>query len=157
MPEAIELALTDESATLALGAALAPLLGPGMVVFLHGDLGAGKTTLVRGLLRALGVTGAVKSPTYTLVEPYRLAGFPVHHFDLYRLRDPMELEEMGIRDYLSGDALCMVEWPERGAPVLVTRDLDVFLATSPDGEGRIVRVTATSPRGDAVVRGLTSR
>lgn len=157
MAEVVELALADEAATLALGARLAALLRPGMVIFLHGELGAGKTTLVRGLLRALGVGGVVKSPTYTLVEPYDIAGHRIHHFDLYRLRDPMELEEMGIRDYLGGDSICLVEWPERGAPLLSARDLDITLTMSAGvGEGRTASLGAASVVGDGLMRALTA-
>lgn len=157
MAESVQLALADEAATQALGARLAPLLRPGMVVFLHGELGAGKTTLVRGLLRSCGFVGAVKSPTYTLVEPYEIAGHRIHHFDLYRLRDPMELEEMGIRDYLGGDSICLIEWPERGAPVLSTHDLDITLAmVAGAGQRRTARLGAASAVGVELLRALSA-
>ena len=106
--------LSDEAATEAFGATLAQLLGNGGIVTLSGQLGAGKTTLIRGFLHALGHQGAVKSPTYTLVEPYELDGRPIMHFDLYRLGDPEELEYLGFRDYLDGSTLCLIEWPEKG-------------------------------------------
>jgi tRNA threonylcarbamoyladenosine biosynthesis protein TsaE len=141
-----EIYLADEVATEALGGALAEVLEPGMLVFLHGQLGAGKTTLVRGLLRALGHDGPVRSPTYALVESYRLAACELHHFDLYRLADPEELEFMGLRDFLSGDAICMIEWPERGSGVLPCADLEVGLSVS--NPGRRARLWAQGGRGE---------
>lgn len=116
-----------EQAMLALGAELAHRLPQGGLVTLHGDLGAGKTTLVRGLLRELGHTGKVKSPTYTLVEPYAIAERDVYHFDLYRLADPQELEYLGFRDYLHPDALCLVEWPEKAQGMLPPADMEIYL------------------------------
>lgn len=112
---------------LALGAELARRFPDGGLITLHGDLGAGKTTLVRGLLRELGHAGVVKSPTYTLVEPYHTNGRDIFHFDLYRVADPEELEYMGIRDYLRPDALCLVEWPEKAGDILPKPDLQVFI------------------------------
>jgi tRNA threonylcarbamoyladenosine biosynthesis protein TsaE len=142
MPESVRLFLPDEAATLAFAARLGYCLRPGMVVFLHGELGAGKTTLVRGYLRAVGYTGTVKSPTYTLVEEYSLpTGYTVYHFDLYRLADPEELEWMGIRDYFRADALCFVEWPEQGRPFLPRPNLEIFL--EPQEGGRILSVSTT--------------
>ncbi|HRJ52652.1 MAG TPA: tRNA (adenosine(37)-N6)-threonylcarbamoyltransferase complex ATPase subunit type 1 TsaE [Candidatus Thiothrix moscowensis] len=121
------LQIHDETEMLALGARLARRFPAGGLITLHGDLGAGKTTLVRGLLRELGHTGVVKSPTYTLVEPYHLAGRDIYHFDLYRLAEAEELEYMGIRDYLRPDALCLVEWPEKAGDILPIADLQVFI------------------------------
>jgi tRNA threonylcarbamoyladenosine biosynthesis protein TsaE len=142
---ASEALLADARATAACGAGLADCCEAGLLVFLEGELGAGKTTLVRGLLRALGHTGAVKSPTYTLVESYPSDRLPVHHLDLYRLADPEELEWLGIRDLMVGDAVCLIEWPERGAGLLPAPDLRVTLSYH-DG-GRRISVQSASERG----------
>jgi len=127
-------ALADEAATLALGAELGHRLAAGGCVYLEGDLGAGKTTLVRGMLRGLGHNGAVKSPTYTIVEPYEIRGVHIYHFDLYRLSDPEELELIGVREYFDAGSLCLLEWPERGAGVVPAPDLTITLAVN--GHGR---------------------
>ncbi len=135
--------LENEAATESLGAGLAHRLPAGSVVFLRGELGAGKTTLVRGFLRELGYPGAVKSPTYTLVESYLLEGRRILHFDLYRLSDPEELEYMGIRDYFDGSTTCFVEWPERGEGLLPAADLTIHLFHR--GQGRTARLSASEP------------
>ena len=142
--------LRDETETVALGNALSLSLVPRTVVFLEGELGAGKTTLTRGVLTALGHEGAVKSPTYTLCEPYLLpSGQQFCHFDLYRLSDPEELEYLGFRDYLAGDAIFFIEWPSRGAGWLPDADLKVSL-TEAQG-GRKVELTAGTERGAAIL------
>ena len=140
--------LPDAEATEALGARLAQSMTPG-IVYLQGDLGAGKTTLTRGLLRGLGHAGRVRSPTYTLVEPYRFAGTMVYHLDLYRLADPEELEWLGLRDMLAESALLLVEWPERGAGVLPAADLVISLEYS--GNGRRAILNAASQAGERLL------
>jgi tRNA threonylcarbamoyladenosine biosynthesis protein TsaE len=148
-----QLILQSEAATLALAARLAGLLHGGMVVFLQGGLGAGKTTFCRGLIQALGHQGAVKSPTYTLVEPYQLADLQVYHFDLYRLHDPEELEFMGIRDYFNPQSLCLIEWPERGVGYLPQADIQLHLTQQ--GELRKLQLTAGSQAGSKIITILT--
>ena len=143
----LTLALDDEQATAALARAMAPLVQPGAVLYLHGDLGAGKTTFSRYLLQALGHQGNVKSPTYTLVEPYQLGELTAYHFDLYRLRDPEELEFMGIRDYFSASTLCLIEWPERGYGLLAPADLELKLQLI-QGQ-RSVCLTAATAKAEA--------
>jgi tRNA threonylcarbamoyladenosine biosynthesis protein TsaE len=115
----------NEDEMMALGGELAAhcIQQPHCVVFLQGELGAGKTTLVRGFLRSLGYEGTVKSPTFTLVEHYRLSERDIYHFDFYRLTNPEELEYIGIRDYLSGESICLIEWPERATGMLPTPDI----------------------------------
>lgn len=127
----VNLMLKDEAATIDLGKRLVAEpgsgLGAGDVIFLSGELGAGKTTLVRGLLRAMGVTGPIKSPTYTLVEPYHLDHLTIYHFDLYRLTDPEELLDIGLSDYLDANALLLIEWPERAGAILPHPSLRIEL------------------------------
>lgn len=141
--------LPDEAATAALGAALARALQPGLVIYLHGDLGAGKTALTRALLHAAGHAGTVKSPTYTLSEPYQvmLDGKPltVIHYDLYRMSSPEEFLDAGFREDFDGRNVCIVEWPEKGEPVLPPPDVRVLLSVS--GHGREVELQALSELG----------
>ena len=144
--------LTGETAMLAFAARMAPLLREGGLIFLEGTLGAGKTTLSRGLIQAFGHEGAVKSPTYTLVEEYSVAGLRVCHFDLYRLGDPEELEYMGIREYLDEGTLCLVEWRHKGAGVLP--DPDLVIAIDDAGDSRILNWQAHTPRGQRWSEGL---
>ncbi|MCC2960863.1 tRNA (adenosine(37)-N6)-threonylcarbamoyltransferase complex ATPase subunit type 1 TsaE [Massilia sp. IC2-278] len=141
--------LPDEAATAALGAALARAILPGLVIYLHGDLGAGKTALTRSLIQAAGHKGTVKSPTYTLSEPYRvqLGGQPANiiHYDLYRMSSPEEFLDAGFREDFDGKNICIVEWPEKGEPVLPLPDVKVLLNVS--GLGRTVELQALSELG----------
>lgn len=151
----LEAATADEMR--ALGARLATALcGASLVepfvLGLSGDLGAGKTTLVGGLLAALGHEGPARSPTYSLIEPYRLGGRDVYHCDLYRLRDPEELEDIGLRDLLAGPSLLLVEWPERAGDRLRAPDLALHLEYA--GDGRTVSVRPASDAGQRVTAGL---
>lgn len=141
--------VAGETAMVALGEQLGNALKEGAVVFLHGDLGAGKTTLSRGILRAFGHQGAVKSPTYTLVEPYQFESVTVYHFDLYRLGDPEELDYMGIRDYFDGASVSLIEWSERGEGFLPAADLhvDIFHV---DAEHRRVVLRPNTERGRVI-------
>lgn len=124
------------------------------LVFLHGELGMGKTTLVRGLLRAAGYTGTVKSPTYTLVEPYSIATREIIHADFYRLRDPEELEWMGFSDYLQSDCLCLIEWPEMGCGFLPKADVELMF--TPDNIGRVVDINTSIESVKQFLRTLTT-
>jgi tRNA threonylcarbamoyladenosine biosynthesis protein TsaE len=146
--------LPDETATLEFAGRVFRALPAGGLVFLHGTLGAGKTSFVRGCLRAAGFGGAVKSPTFTLVEEYALPGRTLFHFDLYRLNDPEELEWMGIRDYLRPDALCFIEWPERGEGLLPEPDLDIHLHLQ--DSGRRAELYPGTPTGRDILARLTA-
>jgi tRNA threonylcarbamoyladenosine biosynthesis protein TsaE len=156
VPESLKITLADAPATEALGqrlaAALLPLPGAGCTVWLRGELGAGKTTLARALLRGLGHSGRVPSPTYTLVEPYDLAACRVHHVDLYRLQDPAEAEFLGLTELPAAAGLLLVEWPERGAGRIPAADLEVHLEV--EGQGRVARLAAGTPAGAAALRRL---
>lgn len=153
----LRLTAADAAATRAIGARLATALiaadlAEPLLIGLSGELGAGKTTLVGGLLAALGATGPVRSPTYALIEPYRLADRDVHHCDLYRLRDPDELEDLGLRDLLTTRSVLLVEWPERAGDRLRVPDLSLQLAYA--AAGREVQLTASSPVGEAILARL---
>jgi tRNA threonylcarbamoyladenosine biosynthesis protein TsaE len=140
-----KLHLPAESDTTALGAALAAALRPGLVIYLQGDLGAGKTTLVRGLLRALGHSGSVKSPTYTLIEPYVVSRLDLYHFDFYRFTSPDEFIDAGLDEYFAGQGACLVEWPDKAQPYLAPPDLEVSLTLA--GSGRQAELTARTEAG----------
>jgi len=150
--------LSNEHATVAVGQSLATLCPPGINIYLYGDLGAGKTTLVRGMIQSFLPTAKVKSPTYTLVEGYDLANSDknpqdiehIYHFDLYRLGDPEELEYLGGRDYFSGNAVCLVEWPQRGEGWLAKPDLEILLKYQTDG--RILELTSHTDKGALIVQ-----
>jgi len=146
------LQLPAEAATLALGARLAGMLQPGMVIHLCGDLGAGKTTLARGILRGLGYAGRVKSPTFTLLEPYKFSRLYLYHFDFYRFLDPRELEETGFREYFNPESVCLVEWPEK-APDLPAADLKIEMRA--EQQGRAVTITAHTEVGRRCLDKLT--
>jgi len=144
----------DETATQAFAAALAqcPALHHAFIE-LHGDLGAGKTTLVRHVLRALGVAGRVKSPTYAVVEPYELPDLNVWHFDFYRFSDPREWEDAGFRDIFASPGLKLAEWPDKAAAVLPPSDLAIALHTEAD-QARVATVQAHTPRGEGLLAAL---
>lgn len=149
---AAPIALVDESAVAAFAARLAPHVREGGVIHLHGDLGAGKTTFARALLRALGVGERIKSPTYSLIETYRVGALAAHHLDLYRIADPGELDFLGLSDLATEPALLLVEWPERGGTALPAPDLLLhFDYATP---GRTLRLESRSPRAEDWVRRL---
>jgi tRNA threonylcarbamoyladenosine biosynthesis protein TsaE len=149
----VERRVTSVAEMEALGAKLAAQVGNVRLVNIHGPLGAGKTTLVRGMLHGLGHAGAVKSPTFTLVEPYTFGNLHFYHFDLYRLNDPGELEFLGMRDYLDGNGVCVVEWAERAQGVLPSPDVDIMI--EPTNTGRMVRIMTLTPQGDVLMKALT--
>ena len=158
-PATLERTLSSEADTLSLGVELAALLKEGGVVYLQGDLGAGKTTLSRGIVQALGHSGAVKSPTYTLVEPYELSECQLYHFDLYRLADPEELEFVGIRDFLESGrqkpTVFLIEWPDRGGDFIPASDLTVRLQVQ--GAARLLKMQADSEIGLQWLEKLTKK
>ena len=149
--------LADELATIAMGKQLADIakseLQQGLIVYLNGDLGAGKTTLTRGFVQGMGHLGNVKSPTYTLVEPYDLGDWQVYHFDLYRLADPEELEYMGIRDYFNHRSCSFIEWPEQGGDMIPVADVVINLSYS--GEQRRLTLQAKSLVGNKLLSFLS--
>jgi tRNA threonylcarbamoyladenosine biosynthesis protein TsaE len=146
--------LADESATQALGARLAAIVQPGLIVYLRGELGAGKTTLVRALLHALGYSGKVKSPTYTLVELYNLSNLCLYHFDFYRFSEPDEWIDAGFRDYFGVQAACFVEWPDQAGGLLPPPDLEITLVF--EGTGRQMEIRASSDKGLQCLNLLTT-
>lgn len=141
----LDIFLEEEVDTIEFGYKLASLISPPFTLYLTGNLGAGKTTMTRGIIQQMGHKGAVKSPTYTLVEPYELEKHTVYHFDLYRLADPEELEYMGIRDYFNDKSICIIEWPNRGLGLLPGADLELNLVY--EGLSRILHIHANSTKG----------
>lgn len=145
--------LADEAATLALGAALATVLEPGLRIYLSGELGAGKTTLVRGLLRALGYAGRVKSPSYSLLETYNVSSLYLYHFDFYRFTSAENWRDAGFADEFGGDGVCLVEWPEHAGAPLPAPDIAIALeSTAPSG--RLAGLSSLSERGSRCLAGL---
>ena len=155
MSVSIESHLPDPEATISFGKQLATHLKQGCVVYLHGELGAGKTTLVRSVLQGLNYQDRVKSPTYTLVERHDLDDLTVFHFDLYRLADSEELEFLGIRDYLDGNSLVFIEWPERGEGFLPAADIDIKLAY--DNDARRIECVALTNKGEECLEPLAGQ
>lgn len=151
--EVLEIRLAGEAATAAVASAVASALEPGTSIHLSGDLGAGKTAFARALLAALGHRGRVKSPTFTLLEPYNFPRFELYHFDFYRFSSGDEWREAGFDEHFSGDAVTLVEWPEMGGPGLPAPDLRIRLEPDPDAEDvRHARLEARGPRGLACLR-----
>ena len=151
------LQLRGEREQVNFGRHLAAATGSRALIFLEGDLGAGKTTLVRGFLRGRGHEGNVKSPTYTLIEPYELASGPCYHLDLYRLGDPGELEYLGLREMLQEQAVLLVEWPDRGKGWLPACDLEIRLSYTQDGNAREALLTPHSVLGREIISGLSTK
>ena len=147
--------LPAEDATLSLGNALSHCLEPGLIVYLRGELGAGKTTLVRGVLRGLGYEGRVKSPTYALVELYAVSRLDLHHFDFYRFHDPREWIDAGFRETFNGRNVSLIEWPEKAGALLPPADVEIDLTSS--GTGRSASLRCSSPRGERCLACLASR
>ena len=151
--------LEDEQATVNMGNSLATIIKneirQGVIFYLNGDLGAGKTTLSRGFVQGMGHTGNVKSPTYTLVEPYDLGEWRVFHFDLYRLADPEELEYMGIRDYFDERSCCLIEWPEKGTGLLANADITINMSYIE--ESRSIDLVAETPLGEQLLNALKNK
>jgi len=145
--------LLDENATLTMGERLAHALPARLTIYLVGHLGAGKTTLSRGLLRGLGHTGKVKSPTYTLVEPYKDSRIVVYHFDFYRFTHATEFLEAGLEEYFQGDGIRLVEWPDRAHPFLPAADLEICLQVDPSG-GRVLTLRPLSREGKKCLQDL---
>ena len=152
MTEVHQCELANEEETLALAKKFSQVLQAPLVVYLEGELGAGKTAFCRGVIQAMGHSGAVKSPTYTLVEPYQLQGWRIHHFDLYRLADPEELEYMGIRDYFSEDTLNFIEWPDKGYGWLPGADIEIRIEYA--GTGRKLTFSALTEAGQQIIKTL---
>ena len=155
--------MLDEAATLNFGKRFAKAIQPNLTIFLYGDLGAGKTTLVRGLIQALGYEGKIKSPTYTIVEPYQLeykvnSKLNLYHFDLYRFNDEEEWDSAGFREYFNTDSLCIIEWPEKAQNVLPTPDLNITFSIKNIGQcvGRTINISAHSQLGQNCLHSIST-
>ncbi|KTD13009.1 tRNA (adenosine(37)-N6)-threonylcarbamoyltransferase complex ATPase subunit type 1 TsaE [Legionella jamestowniensis] len=144
-----DMVLPDEHSSEILAAKLAPTITPPLILSFSGEIGAGKTTFIRALLRTLGITGAIKSPTFSLVESYQCKHFQLHHFDLYRIHDESELEYIGFRDYFREDSICCIEWPEHAGHFLNKVDMSFSFAVK--GHGRLLSIKAASPVGDKLL------
>ena len=156
LPPQHTLTLASEAATQRLGATLSALLAPGTVIWLEGDLGAGKTTLVRAILKSAGETGAVKSPTYTLVEVHPISGLNFYHFDFYRFIAAEEYLDAGLDEYFDGTGICLVEWPDKAAPYLPDADLRILLSADAKGNDgiRIASFIANTERGNQCLNAI---
>lgn len=150
--DSLQIKIPNESEMLKFGAQLASVCEPQCLIYLHGNLGAGKTTLVRGFLQGLGYQQKVKSPTYTLIESYLINHWQIFHFDLYRVHHPIELENFGIRDYLAASAICLIEWPEQGEGILPPPDLSCDITHL--NQERLITLRPNSAKGQAILSKL---
>lgn len=151
--EVCEIFLADENDTLKLGERFAQLISPPLIIWLEGDLGAGKTTFTRGLLNALGYNGAVKSPTYNIVETYPFKGFNLHHFDLYRFQNPEEWLDAGLDELITADSIILIEWPQLGGDS--APPADIILNITINGSGRTVQINAVTTNGTKTLNKIT--
>lgn len=147
--------LPDEHSSEILATKLAPEITPPLILSFSGEIGAGKTTFIRAMLRALGITSAIKSPTFSLVESYQCKHFQLHHFDLYRIHDESELEYIGFRDYFREDSICCIEWPEHAGPFL--NKVDMNFSFTIKGHGRLLSIKAASPVGEKLLSKLAGK
>jgi tRNA threonylcarbamoyladenosine biosynthesis protein TsaE len=155
--QTIKLHLADAAATARAGAAFAPMLSGGMIVTLQGDLGSGKTTLVRGVLRARGQKGPIKSPSYGLVEHYPFSSIYFYHIDFYRFANPAEWETAGLAECFRPDTVCLIEWPEHAGGFLPRADVALVLALAPSHEGRTLSVEAYSGSGERCLNAISAQ
>ncbi|ORF05492.1 tRNA (adenosine(37)-N6)-threonylcarbamoyltransferase complex ATPase subunit type 1 TsaE [Snodgrassella alvi] len=151
--EVCEIFLADENDTLKLGERFAQLISPPLIIWLKGDLGAGKTTFTRGLLNALGYNGAVKSPTYNIVETYPFKGFNLHHFDLYRFQNPEEWLDAGLDELITADSIILIEWPQLGGDL--APPADIILNITIKSSGRTVQINAVTTNGTKTLNKIT--
>lgn len=155
MKKSYSLVLAEESDSEALATQLAKILKAPLILSFSGEIGAGKTTMIRAMLRALGVKSAIKSPTFSLVESYLCKGLQIHHFDLYRIHEETELEYIGFRDYFLNDSICCIEWPERAGYLL--DKVDLHFALTMKGSGRLLVISAWSTAGETMLACLTGK